>query len=94
LQLEYANKKIKFEDLKYNQFVADEMEIIIACKNDKEKTGRLRLLKKISYYYELYDWKALLQYYAAWIRRVNLALHEAAVCCLSTNNLHKYVSHA
>jgi hypothetical protein len=21
-------------------------------------------------------------------------LHEAAVCCLSTNNLHKYVSHA
>jgi hypothetical protein len=23
LQLEYANKKIKFEDLKYNQFVAD-----------------------------------------------------------------------
>jgi hypothetical protein len=47
LQLEYANKKIKFEDLKYNQFVAGEMEIIIACKNDKEKTGRLRLLKKI-----------------------------------------------
>ena len=30
LQLEYANKKIKFEDLKYNQFVAGEMEIIIA----------------------------------------------------------------
>jgi hypothetical protein len=70
LQLEYANKKIKFEDLKYNQFVAGEMEIIIACKNDKEKTGRLRLLKKISYYYELYDWKALLQFYAAWIRRI------------------------
>jgi hypothetical protein len=30
----------------------------------------LRLLKKISYYYELYDWKALLQFYAAWIRRI------------------------
>jgi hypothetical protein len=59
--------EIKFEDLKYNQFVAGEMEIIIACKNDKEKTGRLRLLKKISYYYELYDWKALLQFYAVWI---------------------------
>jgi hypothetical protein len=55
LQLEYANKKIKFEDLKYNQVVAGEMEIIIACKNDKVKTGRLRLFKKISYYYELYD---------------------------------------
>ena len=53
LQLEYANKKIKYEYLKYNQFVVGEMEIIIACKNDKEKTGRLRLLKKISYYYEL-----------------------------------------
>jgi hypothetical protein len=46
------------------------MEIIIACKYDKEKTGRLRLLTQISYYYELYDWKALLQLYAAWIRRI------------------------
>jgi hypothetical protein len=41
LQLEYANKKIKYEYLKYNQFVAGEMKIIIACKNDKEKTGTL-----------------------------------------------------
>ena len=24
----------------------------------------------MSYYYELYDWKALLQFYAAWIRRI------------------------
>ncbi|CAC5384078.1 unnamed protein product [Mytilus coruscus] len=70
LQLEYANKKIKFEDLKFHQFVAGEMEIIVSCKNDKEKNGRLTLLTKISYYYELYDWKALLQFYAAWIRRV------------------------
>ncbi|VDI35777.1 Hypothetical predicted protein [Mytilus galloprovincialis] len=46
------------------------MEIIVSCKSDKEKNGRLTLLKKISYYYELYDWKALLQFYAAWIRRV------------------------
>jgi hypothetical protein len=37
LQLEYANKKIKFEEIKYNQFVAGKMEIIIACKNDIEK---------------------------------------------------------
>ncbi|VDI06664.1 Hypothetical predicted protein [Mytilus galloprovincialis] len=65
LQLEYANKKIKFEDLKFHQFVAGEMEIIVSCKSDKEKNGRLTLLKKISYYYELYDWKALLQFYAA-----------------------------
>ena len=28
------------------------------------------MLEKISYYYELYDWKALLQLYAAWIRRI------------------------
>ncbi|CAG2245708.1 unnamed protein product [Mytilus edulis] len=49
---------------------AGEMEIIVSCKSDKEKNGRLTLLKKISYYYELYDWKALLQFYAAWIRRV------------------------
>jgi hypothetical protein len=37
LQLEYANKNIKYEYLKYNQFVAAEIEIIIACKYDKEK---------------------------------------------------------
>ncbi|CAC5397559.1 unnamed protein product [Mytilus coruscus] len=70
LQLEYANKKIKFEDLKFHQFVAREIKIIVSCKNDKEKNGRLTLLKKTSYYYELYDWKALLPFYAAWIRRV------------------------
>ena len=70
LQLEYSNKSIKFDDLKYHQFVAGEMEIIVDCKNKTEKTGRLNLLKKISYYYELYDWKALLQFYAAWIRRI------------------------
>ena len=28
------------------------------------------MLKKLSYYYELYEWKALLQFYAAWIRRI------------------------
>jgi hypothetical protein len=37
MQLEYANKNIKYEYLKYNQFVAGEIEIIIACKYDKEK---------------------------------------------------------
>ena len=70
LQLEYANKAIKFDDLKFNQFVAGELEIISSCKNVLEKEGRLQLLKKMSYYYELYDWKALLQFYAAWIRRI------------------------
>ena len=69
LQLEFANKKIKFDDLKFHQFVAGELEIILSCKNEKEKQGRLQLLKKLSYYYELYEWKALLQFYAAWIKR-------------------------
>lgn len=70
LQLEFANKRIRFEDLRFNQFVAGELEIVLTCRNEKEKMGRLALLKKISYYYELYDWGALLQFYAAWIRRI------------------------
>ncbi|CAC5407176.1 unnamed protein product [Mytilus coruscus] len=70
LQLEYANKKIKFEDLKFHQFVAGRWKLLYPVKRQRKKNGRLTLLKKISYYYELYDWKALLQFYAAWIRRV------------------------
>jgi hypothetical protein len=37
-----------------------ELEIISGNKiSDKEKKGRIELLKKISYFYELYEWKGI-----------------------------------
>jgi hypothetical protein len=49
---------MSFEDLEFNLFVAGELEIISGKKiSDKEKKGRIKLLKKISYFYELYEWK-------------------------------------
>ena len=53
LQYEYAGSKRSFEDLEFNLFVAGELEIISGNKiSDKEKKGRIKLLKKISYFYE------------------------------------------
>ena len=59
-QYEYAGSKMSFEDLELNLFLAGELEIISGNKiSDKEKKGRIELLKKISYFYELYEWKGI-----------------------------------
>lgn len=36
-------KKNKFEDFKFHQFVLEEMEMIVSCKNDEGKNGLLPL---------------------------------------------------
>jgi hypothetical protein len=49
-----------FLDLEFNLFVAGELEIISSRNIDKvEKNGRIKLLKKIAYYFELYQCKIL-----------------------------------
>ena len=49
-------------------FVAGELEIINNfCKDRSEKEGRLQLLQKIAYYGSLYQWSAVLDFYAAWL---------------------------
>jgi hypothetical protein len=54
---------MSFEDLEFNFFLAGELEIISGGKiSDKEKKGRIELLKKISYFYELYEWKGIKSY--------------------------------
>ena len=59
-QYEYAGSKMSFEDLELNFFLARELEIISGNKiSDKEKKGRIELLKTISYSYELYEWKGI-----------------------------------
>ena len=72
LQLEYASKNIRFKDLSFQQFVAGETEIIMSCKSAVERDARLSLLNKISYYYDVYDWRALLDFYAAFLRRIEM----------------------
>ena len=39
-----------------------------------KKTGRIKLLKKISYYTELYEWKGINQFYAHIIRQIENGL--------------------
>ncbi|CAG2243504.1 unnamed protein product [Mytilus edulis] len=73
LQFEYVNKDLKFKQLNFKQFVAGELEIISNfCKNKSEKEGRLRLLQKVSYFSSVYQWSAILDFYAAWLRQIEI----------------------
>ena len=54
-------------------FIAGEMEIISAEDlSDSERKGRLNLLKKIVYYTNIYEFKGLKAFYAAWLREIEL----------------------
>ncbi|CAC5385337.1 unnamed protein product [Mytilus coruscus] len=53
--------------------VAGELEIINNfCKNKSEKQGRLKLLQKIAYFSSIYHWASVLEFYAAWLRFIEL----------------------
>ena len=41
-----------------------------------EKLGWLMLLKKMMCFVNIYEWKALLQFYAAWVRRIEIGLSQ------------------
>jgi hypothetical protein len=63
LQYEYAGSKISFEDLEFNLFVAGELEIISGKKiSDKEKKGRIKLLKIFFFFMNCANGKALNSY--------------------------------
>ena len=50
-----------------------ELEIITSGEiSEQEKSGRLNLLKKITYYSNIYNWKGLLAFNAAWLRKIEL----------------------
>lgn len=75
MQFEYAGSKINFDDLEFNLFVAGELEILSSSKiGDVERIGRTKLLKKIAYYTELYEWKGLKKMYAHIIRQIENGL--------------------
>ena len=71
LQYEYVSKGVTFQQLDFKLFVAGELEIISSQNiGDKEKKARVALLKKIVYYSSVYHWKALLEFYAAFVRQI------------------------
>ena len=76
LQYEFVSESVSFMSLDVKMFVAGELEIILSKQIPvSEKLGRLRFLKKIMYFSTIYEWKALLKFYAAWVRRIEIGLN-------------------
>ncbi|CAC5406793.1 unnamed protein product [Mytilus coruscus] len=70
---EFVNESVSFNDLDPKLFTAGELEIITSKNiSEKERSGRLNMLKKITYYSNIYSWKGLLSFYAAWSRKIEL----------------------
>ena len=77
LQFEYVSESVSFMSLDIKMFVAGELEVILSKRvSATEKLGRLKLLKKMMYFANIYEWKALLKFYAAWVRRIEIGLSQ------------------
>ena len=75
LQYEFVSESVSFMSLDIRNFVAGEVEIVLSNRvSAVEKMGRLRLLKKMMYYANIYEWRALLKFYAARVRRIEIGL--------------------
>lgn len=73
LQEDYVNKKVKFADLDFRLFVAGELEIITSEKiGSEERKARSEILKQMAYFQGIYEWPALLNAYAALLRKIEL----------------------
>lgn len=75
LQYEYVSENISFKNLDLKNFIAGELEILTSKLSKVEYKGRMKFLKKIVYYSSIYEWKRLLQFYAAWLRRIEMGLN-------------------
>ena len=74
--LQYVSENVSFMSLDIKMFVAGEVEIILSkSMSAAEKFGRLRFLKKVMYFASIYEWKALLRFYAAWVRCIEIGLN-------------------
>ena len=70
LQYEFVSEHVSFKKLDIKMFFSGELEILTSKISKTEFRGRLKFLKKIAYYANIYDWSQLLHYYAAWLRRI------------------------
>ena len=99
LQYEHVSKQIQFKDLDFKLFIAGELEIISEDGlPESERIGRTKLLKKIVYFSNTYDFEGLKEFYAAWVREIEMGLktwldstHELESAVLSKHvKPHKY----
>ena len=70
LQFEFVSDNVSFLKLYKKKFVAGELDILTSKLSRLEYKGRMSLFKKIVYFSNIYKWKCLLQFYAAWLRRL------------------------
>jgi hypothetical protein len=93
LQYECINKSVTFKELDLKLSVAGELEIISSKKiKSFERKARLNILKTMVNYSSSYAWKALLDYYAAFVRQIELGNRTwkmilviwRSLCCPST----------
>ena len=75
LQYEFVSDHVSFKKLDIKMFFSGEFEILTSKISNKEFRGRLKFLKKIAYYANIYDWSQLLHFYAAWLRRIEMGLN-------------------
>ena len=75
LQYEFVSEHVSFKKLDIKMFFSGELEILTSKISKTEFRGRLKFLKKIAYYANIYDWSQLLHYYAAWLRRIEMGLN-------------------
>ena len=73
LRYEFVSENVTFEKLDLNLFVCGELEIISDSRiKESEKSGRLRLLKKIMYNSSSYEFATLKSFYAACSREIEV----------------------
>ena len=75
LQFEFVSDNVSFLKLDLKNFVAGELVILTSKLSRAEYKGRMSLLKKIVYFSNIYEWKCLLHFYAAWLRRIEMGLN-------------------
>ena len=68
-------QSVEFMSLDIKMFVTGEIEIVMGTRTPSaEKAGRLKLLRKLMYFANIYEWAVLLSFYAAWMRKIEVGL--------------------
>ena len=70
LRMEAGQKGLGFLDLKWHQFIAGELEVILKCEDSHERKGRLQLLKELVYFMPDADFPVLRTWYFEYVRSV------------------------
>ena len=73
IQHDYARAALEFRSLNMRLFTVGELETITSDRTpEREKEGRIRLLKQILYHAGSYEWSALLDLHTAVVRKIEV----------------------